>query len=649
MCYTENNHIKGGLLMAKVAILVPQEEMCALAAPLVPEFSNISLMCLDYINYNETHLAVSRAREMEAQGCELIIARGVQSRMIKYNTSIPVVEIQITTQELGMVMLELKRELASETPRLGLICFANMIGDTSHFNELFGIDLKVYFVKSSEELSDTVDQAVADGCQSVIGGNIVCERARAMGMPCRFLPAGAESLKNALATASRVCYAIDQEKQNLTEMDTMLNNTFSGIMQVDKDGIIQRINRTGYTLLQQMPNELLGHKATEAIPNLNKKLLDDALLFGSESYAFVMNIRQKAVVMNIAPICIDEEIRGAILTFQEGKRIIDMDSELRRELYQRGYIAKYSFDSVITKSKEMQELVKMGKRIAKYPAPILLTGETGSGKSMIAQCIHKESLYQNSAFIDLDCSAWLPETLDDMLFGNYSTRKDAPPCIAEMAQNGTLYLSHVEYLLLETQYKLLNLIHGRFLHNGSNSVASANVRVLASSDCNLIAKVEKGEFRRDLYYALSVLSLEVLPLRRRKEDIPDLVNYSINEYQEKYKRYIQLTNGARQFIREYDWPGNMDQIKSVCERVVLLTEKRNVDEVFLRKQLELVTPKLTAEAEKVVVVKDYKAIEIMELLEKHGGNREKVAEELGISKTTLWRHMKKFGIEANYK
>lgn len=634
--------------MAKVAILVPQEEMCALVAPLVSEFSNISLMCLDYINYNETHLAVSRAQEMEAQGCELIIARGVQSRMIKYNTSVPVVEIQITTQELGMVMLELKRELGVPCPRLGLICFDNMIGDTANFNELFGIDLKVYFVKNSEALSDTVDQAVEDGCLAVIGGHIVCERARGLNLRCRFLPAGAEGLRNALATASRVCYAIDQEKRNLTEMDTMLNNTFSGIMQVDIDGVIQRINRTGYSLLNQTPGELLGHKATEAIPNLNRKLLEDALIHGEESYAFVINIRQKAVVTNIAPIRIDDEIRGAILTFQEGKRIIDMDSELRRELYQRGYIAKYSFDSLISKSRETQELVKMAKRIAKYPAPIMLTGESGSGKSILAQCIHRESLCQNSAFITVDCSAWLPETLDGLLFGNYTTRKDSPACIAELAQNGTLYLSHVECLMMESQFKLLNLIKGRFMHNGSNSAVSASVRVIASTECNLIAKVERGEFRRDLFYALNVLSLEVLPLRQRKEDIQGWVDFYLEEWQKRYSRYIQLTNGARQFIRDYDWPGNLDQINSTCERVVLLTEKRNIDEVFLRRQLEQVTPRMTTEAEKVVLVQDPKAMEISELLTKYNGNREKVAAELGISKTTLWRYMKKYGIEASF-
>lgn len=631
--------------MAKVAILVPQEEICALVRPLVPQFSNISLMCLDYV---ETHQVVSRAQELVAQGCELIVARGVHSRMIKYNTSLPVVEIQMTTQELGMVILNLRRELEQTCPRLGLICFANMIGDTACFNELFQVDLKTYFVKSSEELRGAVNQAAEDGCLAVIGGNMVCERAKELGLPSRFLPIGLEGLNNALSTASRICFAIDQEKRNLTEMETMLDNTFSGIMQVDRDGVIQRVNRAGYTLLNQAPGELLGRKATDVIPSLNKKQLDDALLYHEESYAFVMNIRQKAVVTNIAPIQIDDEVRGAILTFQEGERIIDMDSELRRELYQRGYVAKWNFGSMICKSRSTQNVVKTAKRIAGYSAPVLLTGEAGTGKNILAQCIHNESLQQHNAFISIDCSAWLPETLDGMLFGSYTTKKDISRCLAEMAQNGTLYLNHVEYLLPETQYKLLCLIRGKFQHNGSNSIVSANVRVIASSCNALIDKVTSGEFRRDLYYALNVLSLDIPPLRQRREDIPEWVDHYLREWQERYQRYVQLTNGARQFIREYNWPGNLDQISSICERAVLLTEKRNIDEVFLQKQLEQVTPLMTQKGERVIVVKDELSLRIEQLLSQYGGSRERVANELNISKTTLWRYMKKYGIEANY-
>ena len=122
-------------------------------------------------------------------------------------------------------------------------------------------------------------------------------------------------------------------------------------------------------------------------------------------------------------------------------------------------------------------MLDLAKRISKFSAPVLLTGETGSGKNILAQCIHNESLVHNNAFVTIDCSAWLPETLDNMLFGNYTVRKDSTvDSYAEMAQDGTLYLSHVEMLPPETQYKLLCLIRGRFLHNGPSRPVAANVR-----------------------------------------------------------------------------------------------------------------------------------------------------------------------------
>lgn len=631
--------------MAKVAILLPLKEMRALAAPLVPEYSNISLVCLDYV---ETQFAVSRALEVE-HDCDLIIARGVQARLIKHNTSLPVVEIQITTQELGMVILELRRELGVECPRLGLICFRNMIGDTSHFDDLFGIDLKCYFAESQQELIGAVSRAMDDGCLGVVGGEIVCQCAKTLNLPSRFLPAGTESIRNALATASRVCYAIDQEKRNLSEMDTMLNNTFSGIMQVDCSGVIQRINRVTSVLLNKKPEEIVGRKATDCIPNLSVKLMDDALTEGIESYAIVVNIHQKAVVLNIAPLRIENEIRGAILSFQEDRQIIEMNSELRRELVQQGYVAKYDFDSIVSRSPQTQQMVKTAKQMAQFCAPVFLKGETGCGKSVIAQCIHKAGLNPNSAFVFVDCSAWMQETLDGMLFGNYTTKKDGPLCIAEKAQNGTLYLSNVDCMMLETQFKLLNLIEGKFYHNGTTSPTASNVRIIVSSENNLLEQVERGEFRRDLYYALNVLSLKIPALRHRREDIPGWMDFYLKEYQKKYKRYIHLTNGAMEYAQAYDWPGNLDQLNNVCERTVMLTQKRNVDEVFLREQLEEVTPLVTAKGEKVVVVEDPKALKISQLLSQYGGSREKVAAELGISKTTLWRYMKKYGIEPNYK
>lgn len=631
--------------MAKIAVLVPYRELCEIARPLVDQYPPMQTMCVEYAS---TDTVGERARALQEQGCELIVSRGLHAKIIRTQVHIPVVELRVTAQELGGVLLELKEELADPCPRLGVIGLENMFCDTARFDHLFGIRLDRRLVDHSNLLAPSTEQAVREGCQAVVGGELVCETARRLGIPCRFIPVGEESVRTALDTASRICYAIDTEKRNSAEMDAMLNYTFSGILQVDREGLVRRVNRAGYGLLGRPSKELLGQPITRLLPNLNEKLLQDTLTLGKEAYAFLLDINHKAVVVNIAPVLVDEGIEGAVLTFQEGRRITEMDKELRRELYQRGFIAKYNFDNLVSDSAESQRVIALARRIAKYPAPVLLTGEAGTGKSILAQCIHNESLARKNAFVPVDCSAWMAETLDNMLFGNYSTRHDGGDSMVELAQGGTLYLDHVEALPLETQYKLLGAIQGRFLHNGANRPTAISVRVIASTEANLIAKVEKGEFRRDLYYALSVLSLELLPLRRRREDILGWVDRTLEEWQEKYKRYVHLTQGARAFLNSYDWPGNLTQINNVCERIVLLTEKRNIDEAFVRRQLEQVTPKLLPGSERVVLYKDQKAVQIAQLLRKHAGSREKVAAELGVSKTTLWRYMKKYGIEEDF-
>lgn len=632
--------------MAKVAVLVPNQELCSIAQPLIDEFPSLSLMTIEYIKTEQVSL---RARELERHGCDLIVARGVHAHIIKRDVKLPLVEIRVTQQELASVMLDLKEELGLPCPKIALIGFSNMFSDTDHFNRLFDIDLRLYMVKQNDELDDAVEHAFADGCNAVIGGDIVCKSAQKEKLPYRFIPSGQESLRNALGTATRVAYAIDMEKRNSAEINALLNYTFNGIIQVDSSGIVRRINRISNDLLECPTAAVLGRPILEILPNLSRELLENALKRGQEAYAFMLDIHHKAIVVNIAPILVENQIEGAVLTFQEGQRLIEMDSEMRRELYQRGFVAKHSFENMIQEDPETVQMLELAKRISKFTAPILLTGETGSGKNILAQCIHNESLVHSNAFVSIDCSAWLPETIDNMLFGIFTVRKDSiVDSYAEMAQGGTLYLSHVEMLPLETQYKLLCLIRGRFLHNGPSRPVAANVRVIASTAVNLISRVEKGEFRSDLYYALNVLSLEVLPLRRRRADILGWMVLYLDEWQKKYKRYVHLTQGARNYLLDYDWPGNLDQLCSVCERLVLLTQKRNIDEVFLRQQLEQVTPRLLPGTEQIVLYKDQKAVEIAALLKKHHGNRQKVADELGVSKTTLWRYLKKFNITSDY-
>ena len=630
--------------MAKAAVLVPYQGMCEMARALVKEWSNITPMCVEY---TPTALIRTRALELEQQGCELIVARGVHASIARRSVKIPVTEIRVTTQELGLIMMDLKRELGQDRPRLGLIYFPNMVQDTAHFNELFQIDLRCYMVGDSEEMIGAVDQARNEGCQAVIGGDIVCRTAEERNIPYRFMTSGEEGIRAAYETASRVCYAMDLAKRSNAEMDTMLDYAFSGVMQISHSGVVQRINRAGVNLLAKPPQEIVGREVTEILPELDSQALQGLLVEGEETYASVISIRQKAVIVDAVPIRVDDRIEGALFTFQEGRRVLEMDSRLRRELFQRGYIATNTFDQLICGSKVMADIAERARRIAKYSSPVLLLGEQGTGKGSLAQCIHNESLNRGGAFVLLDCSAWQGETLDNKLFGGDTAREDGAACLAEIAKEGTLYLSHVEALPMETQFKVLNLIRGKLFRNGPSQPEDTSVRVIASSGVNLMARVEKGDFRRDLYYALSVLTLELPPLRKRGEDILGWADQYLTYWQNRHTRHVRLTQGAYKLLQEYDWPGNLDQMNNLCERIVLLTEKRSIDEVFLKKQLEQVAPRFLPGTERVVVYQDPKAVEIAELLHKHNGNREKVAAELGVSKTTLWRYLKKYGVETS--
>ena len=636
--------------MAKAAVLLPRQEMQQMAADLIAQYPNLSPFCIEY---TYTDAACQRAIRLQNDGCELILARGLQAALIQRAVPLPVIAITATAQEVGVLAARCKRELGLPNPKIGLIAFENMLGDTSRFDELFGVELCRYTLPDTQEtdtyasLAALVDRALQEGCQAVVGGDVVCARAETLGLPHYFLASGQESLQNAFAIADRVAYAIDLEKRARAEMNTMLDFTFSGILQIDAEGVVRRGNRVLYNILDKHPEELIGRPVQEALPQLRGEMLDKALHRGEEAYAILLPIEGHTVVVNIAPIRLENQIRGAILTFQEGRRITEISGELRRELYRRGFVAQCRFDRLPVQDAATKEILERARQIAQYPVPVLLTGEVGTGKRQLAQCLHNESPNRANAFVELDCSAYQPDSLDTLLFGSYSTRADAPACLAEAAQNGTLYLAHIEALSPELQFKILQLIGGKIWRNGASQPAQAAVRVVASSNADLPALLQEGLFRSDLYYALNVLSLALPPLRARRADILPWADRYLSEAQEQYKRYVSLTNGAREFLQKYDWPGNLDQLHSVCERTVLLAPRRSVDEVFLRAQLRELTPAAPALPGATVVPQpgtDPRAARIRQALQATGGDRQQAADALGISKTTLWRQMKKMDI-----
>ena len=635
--------------MARMAVLVPFEELCGAVEEMFAEHPAITRHSVEAI---PNVLVPQRVRALEREGCDIIMARGLQASIARNEASLPVVEIRAAPQEVMELALDIRDELQEPSPPIGLIGAEFMLCDTSGFERLIQIPIRRYIVHGTgdivEETADLVRQAMVDGCRAVIGGRVSCSEATKRGLCCRFLNAGKVSLRLAFNMALHIAYAIDQEKQSRAELETMLNFTSGGIVRVDRRGVVLWASALACELLGVSAEQLLRHPLTEAFPALGAEQLDKVLTDREEVYTMLVPPNRKATVVNMSPIEVDGAVTGAILTVHEGRRIMEMNSELRKELYTQGHLADWRFSDLPAESAASKALVKRARQAARYHAPILIQGPVGSGKEALAQCIHNEGVTKGNAFIPLDCRAYQPDTLDTMLFGNYTTRKDTSASLVEIAQNGTLYLAHVDALSPELQYKLMRLVRGLFTHNGSNRVVEVNVRIIASADADLYARVAAEAFRSDLYYALNALGLELRPLSQRREDILGWVDIFLSAWEKQYDRRVHLTQNARAFLEAYDWPGNLDQVNSVCEQIVLLSERNSIDETFLRRQIRQLTPQTLPGTQQLVVFKDERAVRIAALLREYGGNRQKVADALGVSKTTLWRYMNKYGIGKDF-
>ena len=628
--------------MAKAAILMPYAELRAIAETMVTQFPRITPICIEYVQTAQVH---DRVQQLEKQGCDLIVARGLQARIARDAVVTPVVEMRASTQELEALVLDLKKKLPGSIsrPRLGIIGFFNMFHGTQGFNELLDIDLKVYTATDISQYGQLVDQAARDGCLGLIGGDLVRRQAEKLGLKFCFLSMGEESMREALEAASMLGYSIDLLKHSNAEMSAMLDNTFTAIMQADSTGTVRRANRTFFQLMGRKPDQIIGERAVSLIGGLSEEDMESVIRDGREIDARMIEIGQTSVLMNITPVLMDSRTDSIIFTFQEGKRISAMDSTLRQELARRGYLAKYSFRDLFSDNPDFSAVIAQAKRLSRQNAPVLLSGESGAGKGIFAQCIHNESLQRGGAFITLDCSIRHPDDLDELLFGRFGSHREGDLSLVEQARGGTLYLRQIEVLTVETQYKLKLLAQGQFLHNGQNLPVPVDVKLIVSTESDLKEMTERGAFRKDLYYVLNAMRLEIPPLRRRREDIPAWLDAILTDWCGRYKRQVRLSRDAEIYLAGYDWPGNLDQINSLCQRLVLLSEKRTVDEATVRAHLNVITSG-NPDPEPAADYHDPRAEELMELLNRFHGNREKAAAELGISKTTLWRRMKKYGI-----
>jgi DNA-binding NtrC family response regulator len=327
----------------------------------------------------------------------------------------------------------------------------------------------------------------------------------------------------------------------------------------------------------------------------------------------------------------------------EVSKLRDENRELREALGER-----YKFENIIGSSPAMQEIFATIMRVAPTRATVLLAGESGVGKDMIARAIHQHSPRKDRPFVKINCTA-IPENLmESELFGYekgaFTGANISKPGKFEQANTGTVMLDEIGDVPASVQVKLLRILQEReFERLGSNKTQQTDVRVIAATNVDLRAALEQGTFREDLYYRLNVVPMNIPPLRERKEDIPYLVDHFVKKFGG------EISEGALERLVSYHWPGNVRELENVIERSILLAKGPRVeaDDIKIESGIGRARPAFSTEAflPEGMTLDQYEQSIIREALKRANGNKSQAARLLGLTRNALRYRLTQMGID----
>lgn len=427
-------------------------------------------------------------------------------------------------------------------------------------------------------------------------------------------------------------------------LPALMEGAFSGVVYVDEAGGIVALNDRARAYLDCRFKDVSGMHICHLFPLLEEELLHDVLHNGDSVANYYVQNRTVRFAVNIEPVGKREAPAGAVIVLQKLPPLAKRGAtEQDYSLTANRFFSEFQFAS-----ENFRRAIKIAKFAAQYDSPILFVGEDGTEIPGIAKCIHNESGRRKNGYAELDCNALSREQVSHLLFEQTSASAESGLNKAVSSiQGGTLFLSHVEGLSPDLQYRVGLLIRGQYVAENDIHHHPADIRIIASTDKNLKDLVRQNLFREDLYYSLSTTTVTIPPLRERGDDIIDLANLFVEKNSERFAKPVKLTRGAFDCIRAYAWPGNAQELDAFCRKVVLSTTRHSINEAFVRDALneirDTLPPPENTKADSGVPTEDKAAI-IREALQRNGGNRTKTAADLGISKATLWRHMQKYGI-----
>jgi propionate catabolism operon transcriptional regulator len=605
------------------------------------------------LNLASMERAVPVARQLLDEGVEVIIGGGGTGNLLAESIGQPVVKIDRSPVDMLPTLLSAREQ----SRHVAVTVFSRRVEGLDVLARLLDIEIQQVVFSSTGELERGIRLAIENGAKIVVGGGVCMQIAARHGVNTIIVIPQKENVLQTLHEARAVAAARRKDRRQFEELRTILHTVREGIIVVDSLRRVKIFNPTAAEILsstipRKQINALTGERLPAALDAIGfSRVLDT----GNSEADRLLRIGNLSLIVSTLPIMVDDQLVGAICSIRESSRIRTLERKLREDLYHRGLVAHYTFDDLLQGSPSLTAIVGDAMKYAATEAAILIEGETGTGKELLAQAIHNGSSRADKPFLAINCSS-LPESLlESELFGYEEgaftgARRGGKAGLFELAHTGTLFLDEIVDIPPSMQVRLLRAIErNEIMRIGGDRIVSVDVRIVSSAQRNLFQESRKGKFRSDLFFRLATLKLRLPPLRERIQDLAALLTTLF----EKHGRKIDPRDfkGLAQAM-SYSWPGNIRELEATVHTYLALWPNADFS---LAEYVKIVADRMQADDEtigqKQPEAREHSA-SLKEQLSMHeariisgalqicSNNRTEAAKRLGISVNSLWRKSK---------
>lgn len=638
---------------------------------------------------------ITKLRWAEEEGIDVIICSFYDyHRLSKLESSIPVISSNFSNWETLSIINSLKKNVVEKHfPHPHKVAMVTVEPLAANLNELSAIfDLELHnVIRPRENINENYFKNLkAEGFEVVACAKHLKDMVLEAGMLHAYDDniTSYEGLKDELTRILQMVKISQQISQRNRELRQLINYAFEAVWMTDNTGMITTCNDAAAKLFDHnieksspsFEEDYTGRSIYDVLPESIHPVIEDTLKNGTSYYSYLLLHTHSDGVFNINPITKDSVVECAIFHFTSLPQLEQMEEKIKIESYVKGHRARYTFHDIIGDSNAIRQTIDLANRFAKYESNVLILGESGTGKEVFAQSIHNASVRRMQPFVALNCGALPPNLLESELFGYVDgaftgASRKGKKGLFEIADQGTIFLDEISEMDAQGQVRLLRVLEEReVMRIGSDKVIPVNVRIIAACNKNLERLVMEGKFRQDLFYRLNVLTLGIPPLRMRSDDISLLADNFLSHYGEKYQKIVRFNHASREVLAQFDWPGNVRQLKNFCERLVIVADDNKLSPEFIRDQLNksrqfgfdsslsqtqsvaasVSDPSLHkkeiigTDSNLPLIKSERERNEIIAALNQTGGSRQQTAAMLGISTATLWRKIKKYNISGLY-